>query len=115
MPAFCFVPMLPRSVFISTDGPIRKHLYTNDLEAPQPSRRSEQAFDGATWRVAPRAPRASGGEGSLRRSPRRGFARRQLHLLGELRERVDLVGQRHGVDEELLEMRFQRRLDLLDP
>ena len=41
--------------------------------------------------------------------------RRQLHRRRQLRERIDLVRQRHGVDEELLEVRLQRSLDLLDP
>src|SRR5690606_41607966 len=39
----------------------------------------------------------------------------QLRLLGEAGESVHLVRERHGVDEEALEVRLQCSFDLLDP
>ncbi len=39
---------------------------------------------------------------------------RQLHRLGQLGKRIDLVRHRHGMHEQLLEMRLQRGFDFLD-
>src|SRR5690349_13364448 len=45
--------------------------------------------------------------------PRGGGARREVHLGGEIRRWGGRVGERHRVDEVLLEARLDGRLDLL--